>query len=389
MTSSKTGPNVGGDVETWFAPTERLDDAQLQLAVQGIRSNPILDALLWTFGGVVAVLNPQRQILAVNDALLVMLGLEEVGAALGLRPGEAINCVHADDHPGGCGTGRFCTSCGVANALVACQADGKPKERECVITVRRDGAEVELNLMARACPVGIGDQTLILLILEDVSESKRRESLTRTFLHDFANTVTALLGTAELLVSDNSAQRAVRARNVRRIAYRLAREVEIQRTLLKSDPTGCPVERRDVDVHELVGELGELLSNHPARQGRTLLLNPGPANVTLTTDPSLALRVLTNMVVNALEASHRGGEVRLDVEQSPGRVVFRVWNETAIPEAVAPRIFQRYFTTKSGAGRGLGTHAMKLIGEQYLGGKVGFHSAEGEGTTFRFALPAD
>jgi signal transduction histidine kinase len=30
---------------------------------------------------------------------------------------------------------------------------------------------------------------------------------------------------------------------------------------------------------------------------------------------------------------------------------------------------------------------MKMLGERYLGGKIAFTSAEGEGTTFRFLLP--
>jgi hypothetical protein len=37
-------------------------------------------------------------------------------------------------------------------------------------------------------------------------------------------------------------------------------------------------------------------------------------------------------------------------------------------------------------GRGLGTYSMKLHGEDFLGGKVDFISAEKEGTVFRFSL---
>ena len=57
------------------------------------------------------------------------------------------------------------------------------------------------------------------------------------------------------------------------------------------------------------------------------------------------------------------------------------------PDAVAKRVFQRNFTTKEGAGRGLGTFSTKLFGEQILKGKVQFTSSPAEGTVFELRLP--
>ena len=375
--------------ETWFAPAERMADDELRRTVSSVEDNPLMDTLLWTVGGVIAVLNTERQILAINDALLAMLGLEDAGQTLGLRPGEALDCAHATDHTGGGGTSRFCATCGVAIALVTCQSTGKPDERECVITVVRDGQEMEMDLRVRACPVRIGDQTLILLILDDISEAKRHLSLSRTFLHDFSNTVAALVGASEMLVLGNVDRWMERAGQVKHIAYRLAREIDIQRSLLNPERRDCPVEPREVAARELVDELEGTLRDHPAARTRELRFDPGPNGAAVTTDPSLALRVLTNMVVNALEASEPGKEVRVAVAPDGDQLVFSVWNEGVIPVEVSPRIFQRYFTTMEGKGRGLGTHAMKLIGEQHLGGHVDFHTADGEGTTFRLALPVD
>ena len=59
----------------------------------------------------------------------------------------------------------------------------------------------------------------------------------------------------------------------------------------------------------------------------------------------------------------------------------------AIPDAVAPRVFQRFFSTKPGSGRGLGGFAVKLLGERYLKGRVTFTTSPAEGTTFRVRLP--
>jgi signal transduction histidine kinase len=58
-----------------------------------------------------------------------------------------------------------------------------------------------------------------------------------------------------------------------------------------------------------------------------------------------------------------------------------------MPREIAMRVFQRHFTTKQGTGRGLGTYAMKLLGERHLGGTVDFESDAASGTVFRIALP--
>jgi signal transduction histidine kinase len=75
------------------------------------------------------------------------------------------------------------------------------------------------------------------------------------------------------------------------------------------------------------------------------------------------------------------------VEEQPEQVTFRVWNPGAIAASIAPRIFQRYFSTKPGSGRGQGTFIMKLLGERVLGGDVGFTSSATGGTTFSLRLP--
>lgn len=95
---------------------------------------------------------------------------------------------------------------------------------------------------------------------------------------------------------------------------------------------------------------------------------------------------MCNMVTNALEATDENGTVKVWFEQDEKFLVFCVWNGKLIPEEVQLRIFQRNFSTKEGAGRGIGTYSMKLLGEKILGGKVSFTSSE-TGTIFQFAIP--
>jgi PAS domain-containing protein len=114
---------------SYFAPTGRASDEQLQAHLQVVSHNPVLDSLLQSVSGLLAVLNQQRQILAVNEAFLAALGLNESNLVLGLRPGEAVQCVHAHDEAGGCGTSKFCRSCGAAIAIVTSLGTDRPAER--------------------------------------------------------------------------------------------------------------------------------------------------------------------------------------------------------------------------------------------------------------------
>jgi signal transduction histidine kinase len=123
------------------------------------------------------------------------------------------------------------------------------------------------------------------------------------------------------------------------------------------------------------------------RLGKTLEVTNDCSAPPLNTDIGILVRVITNMVKNALEAIARGGTVKLWAEDDESGCAFRVWNEGVIPDQIARQIFKRSFSTKQGRGRGLGTYSMKLLGEQHLGGKVSFTTSETEGTIFSITLP--
>jgi len=57
-----------------------------------------------------------------------------------------------------------------------------------------------------------------------------------------------------------------------------------------------------------------------------------------------------------------------------------------MPKEIQLQLFKRSFSTK-GIGRGIGTYSMKLFGEKYLKGRVGFESTEENGTTFFIEIP--
>ncbi len=93
------------------------------------------------------------------------------------------------------------------------------------------------------------------------------------------------------------------------------------------------------------------------------------------------------MAINAIEASDEDGLIKIWVEEQPDTFTIKVWNTQYIPKKIALRIFQRNFSTKEQAGRGIGTYSMKLFGEQFLQGTVSFSTSQEEGTTFSLVHP--
>ncbi|MCG3193380.1 MAG: hypothetical protein DIJKHBIC_02630 [Thermoanaerobaculia bacterium] len=153
--------------ETHFAPASRADENTLREMAEAISADPLASALMRISGEIVAILNAERQIVAVNDGLLRRIGAVSAVSLIGLRPGEALKCVHAEDHPGGCGTGPHCMDCGAVAAILLAQSSGHPVDRECQIHVNT-GTPASLDLMVRAVPFRFMDGRLVALILHDV-----------------------------------------------------------------------------------------------------------------------------------------------------------------------------------------------------------------------------
>lgn len=338
--------------------------------------------------GLLAVLNKDRQILAINETLMKMLGIEDAEKALGLRPGEAVDCVYSDITEGGCGTTEYCSSCGAAIAIVTSLSEDVPVQRTCAIkTGSVDGSD-DLFIKVRACPIQEEDVKLILLFLQDISEEQRWAALGRVFFHDIANLTSSLAGATEMLREEAEVQGEAEELlgHIDRLAQRMKGEVEIQKHLVRqTDTTYRPLPQL-VSSSSVILELKGLFTYHPAAQGRVVVFEPEDRETSLQVDLTLLLRVLGNMITNALEATPPGGRVRFWTDRSDDELTFRVWNAGVIRPDVEDRIFQRNISSKEEAGRGLGTYSMKLFGEKFLGGRVGFTTSEKDGTTFRLAL---
>jgi two-component system, NtrC family, sensor histidine kinase HydH len=146
------------------------------------------------------------------------------------------------------------------------------------------------------------------------------------------------------------------------------------------------LEREPVVIGPLVRRVAELLATDAERRGvhLTLRLESG---LKARGDESRLREVVMNLVLNALDASIQGGEVRLSARKvNPEQLELRVEDAgQGVKPELREQIFQPFFTTKP-QGSGLGLAIVQTIVAQH-GGAVRLDASELGGASFRVQLP--
>jgi signal transduction histidine kinase len=367
---------------------ERAGASEVREAREKVLLEGMVTALLDAMPVCVLVLNRERQVLAVNRHLLTTFGIDKTETLIGKRPGEAVNCVHAAEDPGGCGCGKQCCKCESLLAIIESQQMDIGATGEFKLTIN-DDAITCLDIEVVATPLEVAGMRLTVLAMRDIGADKRRSMLERVFFHDLGNIVGALRALSELLSIDDfaSEEKEVECKKwMVELTKQLVDEIAHQQTLLAAEKGECKPNLGIVDVGDILAEVRRHYVNHDIAEGRQLLLGAAP-DVKIITDAAMLRRILGNMVKNALEATQRGGTVTMYCKEDTNHVSFCVNNPGIIPEETKSQLFHRSFSTKGEEGRGIGTYSIKLFGERYLKGKVRIVSDEPEGTTFCVDLP--
>lgn len=370
-------------IATDFATAERAMPHTLKNQSQLMKHDNILTQVADSVSSLVVILNKERQIVYGNKTFLDMLGPTASESLIGKRPGEAINCMHSSQSEGRCGTTQFCSVCGAVNAILEAQ-QGTQATKECRIITNENEA---LDLKVTATPYYLSGDQYIFFAIADISNEKRRQTLERVFFHDILNSAGGISGLSSImpLISDMD-EMTKTAEIINRAASFLVDEINSQQMLTVAESGDLVLSFSQLESLTILKELGELYSQHEVIRDKFLSIDKNAVSGQAITDVVLLRRVLGNMLKNALEASPSGGKVTLSCSQNEDAIRFTVHNEVYMPREIQFQLFKRSFSTK-GVGRGIGTYSMKLFGEKYLKGEVGFESTENNGTTFFIEIP--
>jgi signal transduction histidine kinase len=211
--------------------------------------------------------------------------------------------------------------------------------------------------------------------------------LERVFFHDVLNSAGGISGLSSLLqeINDTADMKRV-AVTINRAANNMLDEIQAQRQLIAAERGDLEPVLSFTTAKTLLNDVVDLFSNHEIVKDKELSIIENNNDVTLYTDPVILRRILGNMVKNALEASPLKATVSISFTEKKDSIQFSVHNSTWIERKVQLQLFKRSFSTK-GAGRGIGTYSMKLLGEKYLKGNVWFQSSQQKGTTFFISVP--
>jgi PAS domain S-box-containing protein len=276
---------------------------------------------------------------------------------------------------------------------------------------RADGSTVSVDVSTS--PVRIGEDTIVLLILRDITERRRLETQLRQaqkmeavgrlaggVAHDFNNLLGVISGYAELLRKglepEHPAQRRVheiqraaeRASGLTRQLLAFSRKQVLETKILNLGDVVADVEGM---LHRLIGEDVRLSTKAAADLGQ------------VRADRGQVEQVILNLVVNARDAMPKGGELIIETANTtfdeaycrqhpdvrPGRYVMLAVSDTGegMDAETQSHIFEPFFTTKGeGKGTGLGLATVFGIVKQ-SGGHVNVYSEPGRGSTFRVYLP--
>jgi K+-sensing histidine kinase KdpD len=331
------------------------------------------------------ILNSEREAIFSNMQLLKFIGCESCEETIGKLPGELFKCRHAMEPDGrGCGRTDSCEYCGLFNSVKKSLEQGQFAEEECHILTVDNNA---FDLKVWATPLKINNKNYTILALQDNSGEKRREVLEHVFFHDILNSAGGINGLARLL---HESFESIDPEEVSGMIFvtseHLIEEIMSQKQLIRAENGELEVNESEFRAFELMEDVIQIYASHDVARNKQIVISPNAQNLKVKTDQALVRRVIGNMTKNALEASGKGVTITLSCRLNGRYACFSVHNPGVIDDEVQQQLFNRSFSTK-GKGRGLGTYSMKLFGEKYLGGKVGFNSSEWAGTEFFLELP--
>ena len=260
-----------------------------------------------------------------------------------------------------------------------------------LVSIRRGGRELWLNMSSAAIRDASGRTLGTVTTLTDVTRQReaaeQREDLLRAVSHDLRTPLTSVLLQAHRLAAHADPDLRRRGEVITSGARRMEALIRDLVESARLETGQIQLELRALDLGHW---LAELLARTPALDASRIALAAGPDTSALA-DPERLERVVVNLVSNALKYSPPGSPVRIEVARAGGAVVTSVADRgDGIPTEELPKIFGRYYRgqrTRNVEGTGLGLYIARLLVEAHRG-RISAESTAGEGSTFRFTLPA-
>jgi signal transduction histidine kinase len=266
----------------------------------------------------------------------------------------------------------------------------------------RFDVESELHILETTMTrVDYGGREAIQWVGHDISErvalERMRDDLTHMIVHDLRNPLGSVMSSLQLMhTAFLEHDQAVPMLQLLGIAMRSGQKLyrlidsllDLGRMEAGETKLNKTLERPELLVLEAIDQVQPLVLSRD--QTLTTQIMPGLPQVLV--DRELILRVLTNLMDNAIKFTSYGGRITVEVEHVQGDVRFAVRDTgLGIPRESRQRIFDRFARLESAEGvkgTGIGLAFCKLAVEAHKG-RIWVESEEEHGATFYFTLPLE
>ena len=248
-----------------------------------------------------------------------------------------------------------------------------------------------IEVLADQVAIAIDDWRLLeenLRLERELSERERLAALGRmaaTVAHEVKNPLSAIKSIAQVMREDEKLSKDY-GRDLSLIVGETDRLSQSVTQLLSFARRETPAEQ-PLNADELFRSLIDLFRVNALEQG-TVLSYEIKVDVQLTGKSVSALRdALSNLLLNALQATPRGGQIILTASTVAGQLIINVQDSgSGIPEGLRDRIWEPFFTTRQrGTGLGLAIVRKRL---QEVGGTAVLMPVEGHsGAAFQLRIP--
>jgi len=266
--------------------------------------------------------------------------------------------------------------------------------------IRRDGTRFPALLAVTPLRDEEQQMTGYLGVILDITKRKEMDSLKADFVstvsHELRTPLTSIRGALGLMAGPMAKDLPEKANRLIDIAHKNSERLTLLiNDILDIDKIESGQMRFDMkeeDIGELLTQAVEVNQPYAEKLGvvfRATEIDPG---LKVNVDAARLAQVLANLLSNAAKFSNRGDEVEISALGREGRVHISVKDYGGgISEEFRPMIFGKFSqgdssSTRVKGGSGLGLYISKQIVER-MGGRIGFETETGKGTTFRIELP--
>ncbi len=335
---------------------------------------PVTAALIEAIGAPVILLDAQGAIRALSPAARSLI--------VGLETGKPLALVMRDP-----------------DLIEAIELVSRHGGRRAIELIERVPVErtFRINIAALA---GSGWRRAVLLTFEDLSEQRMTERMRVDFVanasHELRTPLASVLGFIETLQGPARNDGAARERFLaimREQGLRMARLVDDLLSLSRIELRAHLAPETPVDLAGIAREILDSLVLLAREREVTLKLDVPPHPVKVAGDRDELLRLMENLVENAIKYGQRGGKVEIAVESAGGEASLTVRDDgPGIAPEHLPRLTERFYRVDTAASReaggtGLGLAIVKHIVLRHRG-RLTIESVVGQGATFRAILPA-